>query len=78
MGEYDNYDIEANVEDSGDDIVGKDYLKPGMDVYYKRCDVRNKTAWHINAVEVNGAKLHKIWMSDDTLTNVPACYLQLL
>ena len=27
--EYDNDDIKANVEDSGDDIVGKDDLKLG-------------------------------------------------
>ena len=64
--EYDNDDIEANVEDSGDNIVGKDDFKPGMDVYYKRGDDHNETAQHINTVEVNGAKLHKIHLSDST------------
>ena len=34
--EYDNDDIEANVEYSDDNIVGKDNFKPWMDVYYKR------------------------------------------
>ena len=29
-------------------------------------------------MEVNGAELHKIQLSDGTLTNVPACHLQLL
>ena len=76
--EYDNDDIESNVEDSGDNIVGKDNFKPGMDVYYKRGDGHNNTARHINTLEVNGIKLHKIQLSDGTLTNVPACHLQLL
>ena len=31
--EYYNNNIEANDEDSGDNIVGKDDLKPGIDVY---------------------------------------------
>ena len=31
--EYDKYDKEANVEDSGDNIIGEDYFKPGIDVY---------------------------------------------
>ena len=30
--EYDKDDKEANAEDSGDDIVGGDYFKPGIDV----------------------------------------------
>ena len=30
--EYENNDIGANVEDSGDDIVGEEYFKPGIDV----------------------------------------------
>ena len=76
--EYDNDDIGGNVEDSGDDIVGEDYFKPGMDVYYKRGDGHNKTSQHINTVEVNGAKLHKIHLSDGTLEKVPACNLKLL
>ena len=42
-----------------------------MDVYYKRGDEHNETDWHINTVEVNGAKLHKIQLSGGTLTNVP-------
>ena len=29
-------------------------------------------------MEVNGAELHKIQLSDGTLKNVPACHLQLL
>ena len=49
-----------------------------MDVCYKSGDGHNKTAQHINTVEVNGSKLHKIQLSDGTLTNVPACHLQLL
>ena len=53
--EYDNDDIEANFEDSGDDIVGKDDFKPGMGVYYKLGNGHNETTWHINTVEVNGA-----------------------
>ena len=76
--EYENDNIEANVEDSGDNIVGKDNFKPGMDVYYKRGDGHNKTARHINTVEVNVSKLHKIQLLDGTLTNIPACNLQLL
>ena len=75
--EYDNDDIEANVEDSGDNIVRKDDFKSGMDVYYKRGDVHNETDWHINTVKVNGAKFHKIQLLDGTLTNFPACYFQL-
>ena len=71
--EYDNDDIEANVEDSGDNIVGEGDFKPGMDVYYKLGDGHNETTWHINTVEVNGSELHKIQLSDGTLTNVPAC-----
>ena len=35
--EYENDHIEANVEDSGYDIVGEDDFKPGIDVYYKSC-----------------------------------------
>ena len=35
--EYDNDDIEENVED----IVGKGDFKPGMDVYYKCGDGHN-------------------------------------
>ena len=31
--EYDNDEVEANVEASGDDIVVEDYFKPVMDVY---------------------------------------------
>ena len=58
--EYDNDDTEANVEDSGDDIVGEDNFKPGIDIYYKCGYGHNETAWHINTIEVNGAKLHKI------------------
>ena len=38
--EYDNNNIEASVEDSGEDIVGEENFKPGMDVYYKRGDGR--------------------------------------
>ena len=57
---YDNDDIEANVEDSGDDKVGEDDFLPGMDVYYKCGNGHNETSWHINTVKVNGAKLHKI------------------
>ena len=76
--EYDNDDIGSNIEDSGDDIVEKDYFKSGMDVYYKCGNGHNKTAWHINTVEVNGAELHKIQLLDGTLTNVPACHFQLL
>ena len=53
--EYDNDEIEENFKDSGDNIVGKVNFKPGMDVYYKYGDGHNKTAWHINTVEVNGA-----------------------
>ena len=49
-----------------------------MDVYYKRGNGHNETARHINTVEVNVTKLHKIQLSDGTLTNVPACNLQLL
>ena len=66
------------MEDSGDYIVVKEDFKPGMDVYYKRGDGHNKTTRHINTVEVNGTKLHKILMSDGTLTNASACHLQLL
>ena len=58
--EYDNNQIEANVEDSGDGIVGESFFKPGMDVYYKSGDGHNETAWHINTVEANGAELKKI------------------
>ena len=58
--EYDNDDIKANFEESGDNIVGKDNFKPGMGIYYKHGNGHNKTARHINTVEVNGAKLHKI------------------
>ena len=58
--EYENDDIEANAEDYGDNIVGKDDFKPGIGVYYKRGDGHNETAWHINTVEVNGAELKKI------------------
>ena len=76
--EYDNYEIEANVEYSGEDIVGEDYFKPGMDVCYKRGDGHNETARHINAVEVNGAELQKNHLSGVTLTNVPGFHLQLL
>ena len=76
--EYANYDTEANVEESGEDIVGEDGFKPEMDVYYKCGDGHNETARHINTVEVNGAKLHKIHLSDGTLTKVPAFTLQLL
>ena len=76
--EYENDDIEANVEDSGENIVGKGNFKPGMDVYYKRGDGHNKTTRHINTVEVNGTKLHKIQLPVGTLTNVPAYHLQLL
>ena len=76
--EYDNDDIEANFEDSGDDIVGKDDFKPGMGVYYKCGDSHNETAWHINAVEVNGAELHRIQLLYSTLTNVPAYHLHFL
>ena len=57
--EYDNDDIDANVEDSSEDIVGEENCKPSMGVYYKRCYGRNETAQHINTVELNGAKLHK-------------------
>ena len=76
--EYYNDDIEANVEDSCDDIVGEDNFKPGMDVYYKRGDGHSEIARHIKNVEVNGAKLHKIQLSYGTLKNVPACHLQFL
>ena len=76
--EYENDDIGSNIEDSGDDIVGKDDFKPGMDVYYKRGNEHNNTAWHINTVEVNGTELHKIHISNSTLSNFPACHLQLL
>ena len=76
--EYENYYIEANVEDSGDDIVGEEDFKPGLDLYYKCGDGHNETDRHINTVEVNGAELHKIHISYGTLTNVPACHLQLL
>ena len=76
--EYDNDDIKENVEDSSDDIVGKDDFKTWMDVYYKRGNEHNNTAWHINTVEVNGTELHKIKLLDDTLKNFPACHLQLL
>ena len=48
--EHDNDDIEANVEDSDENIVGKGYFKPGMDVYYKHDDGHNKTARHIHTV----------------------------
>ena len=44
--EYDNDDTEANVEDSGDNILGEDDSKTGMGVYYKRGDIHNKTARH--------------------------------
>ena len=50
--EYDNDGIEANVEDSGDDIFGEDNFKPVMGVYYKPGDDHNTTARHINTVEV--------------------------
>ena len=76
--EYDNNNIEASVEDSGDDIVWEENFKPGMDVYYKRGDGHNETAQHINTVEVNGTKLQKNQLSDGTLTNVPDCHLQFL
>ena len=76
--EYDNDDIKENVEDSSDDIVGKDDFKTWMDVYYKRGNVHNETDRHINTVKVNGTKLHKIQLSAGTLTKVPACPLQLL
>ena len=76
--EYDNDDIKENVEDSSDDIVGKDDFKTWMDVYYKRGNVHNETARHIKTVKVNGTKLHKIQLSAGTLTKVPACHLQLL
>ena len=65
--EYDNDDIEANVEYSGDDIFGKGNFKPGVDLYYERGDGHNETARHINTVEVNGAKLNKIQLSCVTL-----------
>ena len=76
--EYNNDDIEANFEDSGDNIFREDYFKPGMDVYYKHGGGYNETARHINTVEVNGVELHKIQLSDGTLTKFPACHLQLL
>ena len=75
---YENDDIEANVEDSVDNIVGEEDFKPGMDVYYKHGDGHNETARHINTVEVNGAELHKIYLLEGTLANVSACHLQLL
>ena len=31
--EYENYNIEANVQDSSEDIVGKHDFKSGMDAY---------------------------------------------
>ena len=48
--EYDNNNIKAKDEDSGDNMVGKEDLKPGMYVYYKRGDghkktVRTSTLW---------------------------------
>ena len=49
-----------------------------MDLYYKRGKGHNETYRHINAVEVNGANLHKIQLLDSTLTNAPDCHLQLL
>ena len=76
--EYENDEIEAKIEDSGDDIVVEDDFKPGMDACYKSGDGYNKTAQQINTVEVNNTKLHKNQMSDYTLTNVPACHLHLL
>ena len=76
--EYENDEIEANVEDSGDNIVGEDDFKPVMDVCYKTGDGHNKTARNINAVEVNGAELRKIQLLYGTLANVFACHLQLL
>ena len=54
--EYDNDAIEANVEDSIDDIVGEENFKSGMDVYYKHGDCHKDIARHINTVEVNGAE----------------------
>ena len=58
--EYENDDLETNVEESGDDIVGNDDFKPGVGVYYKCGYGHNEIAWHIITVEVNGAKLQKI------------------
>ena len=75
---YDNDYIGANVEESGDNIVGKDDFKLGIDVHSKCGKGRNEAAQNINTVEVNGAKLHKFQLSDGTLTEVPACHLQLL
>ena len=76
--EYYNDEIEASVERCGDDIVGEDGFKPGMDVYYKFGKGNNETARHINTVEVNGAELQTIQLLYSTLTKVPACHLHLL
>ena len=78
MSSYILCNLEQHVEDSGDNIVGKDSFKPGMDIYYKRGNGHNKTVRHINIVEVIGAESQKNQLSDGTLTNVPDCDLQLL